>query len=131
MEDIIIYTAVAFIAGFGIAWLIRSAGLIKLKKLQKSTEGFLESERLKKETLRNENVVAHQQKEITKHELTKKLNDAYKVIKEMDSDILLLQQSNEETEALLKAGQPEIHELKLKLIEANNTIARYKASSYK
>jgi hypothetical protein len=45
----------------------------------------------------------------------------------MDSDILLLQKSNEETEALFKAGEPVIHSLKLKLIEANNTIARYKA----
>jgi hypothetical protein len=28
---------------------------------------------------------------------------------------------------LFKAGEPVIHSLKLKLIEANNTIARYKA----
>jgi hypothetical protein len=45
----------------------------------------------------------------------------------MDNDILLMQKSNEETEALLEKGEPAIHELKLKLIEANNTIARYKA----
>jgi hypothetical protein len=45
----------------------------------------------------------------------------------MDADILLLQKSNEETEALLAKGEPAINELKLKLIEANNTIARYKA----
>ena len=45
----------------------------------------------------------------------------------MDGDILLLQKSNEETEALLAEGEPALHEMKLKLIEATNTIARYKA----
>jgi hypothetical protein len=40
---------------------------------------------------------------------------------------LLLQKSNEQTEALLQAGQPEVHALKIQLIEAQNTIARYKA----
>jgi hypothetical protein len=45
----------------------------------------------------------------------------------MDNDILLLQQSNEETEELLKSGKPELHNIKLQLLEANNTIARYKS----
>ncbi len=45
----------------------------------------------------------------------------------MDESLVLLQKDNEETEKLLKAGQPLIHDLKMKLIEANNTIARYKA----
>ena len=47
----------------------------------------------------------------------------------LDQDILLLQKSNEETEALLQEGLPAIHELKLKLIEAHNTIARFKAQA--
>ena len=55
------------------------------------------------------------------------MKEAHDLNKQMDSDILLLQKSNEETEALLKAGEPVIHSLKVKLIEANNTIARYKA----
>ena len=131
MPEIIIYSSVAFVVGFAIAWLIRTAAVQKTKKLYKSTEGFLESERLKKETLRHENTVVHQQRETIKLEMTKKLKDAQAVIREMDKDIMLLQQSHEETEALLKAGQPEIHELKLKLIEANNTIARYKAQAQK
>lgn len=126
MTDIILYTSIAFVAGFALAWVIRSIGYYQLKKLQKSTSGFLESERLKKETLRNEIVIAHQQKQTTHLELTKKLNEAHAIIKQMDQDIILLQQSNEETEALLEAGQPEIHELKIKLLEAQNAIARGK-----
>ena len=60
------------------------------------------------------------------NELIGKLKLAQKQIQEMDRDILLLQQSNEETEKQLFAGQPEIHALKIKLIEAQNTIARLK-----
>ena len=56
-----------------------------------------------------------------------KLKQAEDLIKIMDGDILLLQKSNEETEALLAKGEPAVHELKLKLIEANNVIARYKS----
>ena len=56
-----------------------------------------------------------------------KLKSAEDLIKIMDNDILLMQKSNEETEALLAKGEPAIHELKLKLIEANNIISRYKA----
>jgi hypothetical protein len=45
----------------------------------------------------------------------------------MDEDILLLQKSNEETERQLASSQPELHNLKLKMIEAQNVIARYKS----
>jgi hypothetical protein len=56
--------------------------------------------------------------------------DRLKLInKRLDEDILLLQKSNEETEALLEAGQPVIHALKLQLIAANNYIARNKLQS--
>ncbi len=80
-----------------------------------------------KEKLRKENQVVYQQKEIQEAEFSRKLKEAEQQNRVMDEDILLLQKHYEETEALLKAGQPEIHQLKLKLIEANNTIARYKA----
>ncbi len=127
MSTIVLYPILAFVAGFVIAWFIRTMALVSLRKLQKSTDGFLTSERLMKETLRNESQLAHQQKQVLELEFTKKLAEARSVIKQMDQDILLLQKSNEETEALLQAGNPEIHDLKLKLIEANNTIVRLKA----
>lgn len=126
MTDLILYTSIAFVAGFVLAWILRTISFRKLQKLQRSTSGFLESERLKKETLRNENVLAHQHKQASEIELTKKLKKAYSIIKQMDADILLMQKANEETEALLQAGQPELHNLKLKLLEAQNTIARSK-----
>jgi hypothetical protein len=44
----------------------------------------------------------------------------------MDEDILLLQKSNEMNEAEFRASQPEIYDLKMKLIEAQNTISRLK-----
>ena len=98
-----------------------------MTKLQKSTDGYLESEKLMKETLQKENAMVHQMKQTIELEYTRKLKDARELNKMLDQDILLLQKSNEETEALLKAGQPAMHELKLKLIEAYNNIARYKA----
>jgi actin-related protein len=99
----------------------------KLVKELKSVEGLLESERLMKEKLRKENTAVYLAKETTEADLARKLKDAEFANRMMDEDILLLQRSNEETEALLKVTAPEIHDLKLRLIEANNTIARYKA----
>ena len=85
--------------------------------------GFLEREKLGKERLQRE-VELFLQRE---NELSRKLETAEKMIRQMDSDILLLQKHNEETEDMLKAQNPEIYALKLKLIEAGNTIARLKA----
>jgi hypothetical protein len=123
----IIYIAGAFIIGFVIAWLIVYNKLIKARKELKSNQGFLESERLMKETLQKELAAVHQNKMATELDLTLKLQSAEKIMQQMDSDILLLQKSNEETEALLEAKQPEVHAIKIQLIEAQNNAARYKA----
>ncbi|MEP7141936.1 MAG: hypothetical protein ABI707_03645 [Ferruginibacter sp.] len=122
-----IYTGAAFIAGFITAWILRTLSLVKTRKLQKSTEGYLESEKLMKETLQKENTLLHQMKQAAELEFAKKLKEARDLNRILDQDILLLQKSNEETEALLETGQPALHELKVKLIEAYNTIARFKA----
>ena len=99
--------------------------VVKLKKELNSTKGFLESEKLKKETLNKENQFVYQQKKFTEDELQSLTQEAIDYKKFMDESLVLLQKDNEETEKLLKAGQPLIHDLKM--IEANNTIARYKA----
>jgi len=123
----IIYIIVAFIVGLAIAWLFMYSKLVKSRKELKSTQGFLESEKLMKETLQKELAAVHQNKMAIELDLTQKLQTADKIMRQMDSDILLLQKSNEETETLLEAGQPEIHALKIQLIEAQNAVARYKA----
>ena len=92
-----------------------------------STEGFLESEKLKKETFKKENSTLHDIRQASEGELIKKLQAATALMRKMDEDILLLQKSNEETEHQLQITQPELHAIKLKLIEAQNSIARYKA----
>ena len=116
-----------FIVGFLLALLLRTMIVVKLKKELNSTKGFLESEKLKKETLNKENQFVYQQKKFTEDELQSLTQEAIDYKKFMDESLVLLQKDNEETEKLLKAGQPLIHDLKMKLIEANNTIARYKA----
>ncbi|HMO61933.1 MAG TPA: hypothetical protein PKC39_06780 [Ferruginibacter sp.] len=123
----ILYILAAFIAGMGIAWFIGVRKLQKERRALKSASGFLESERLMKETLQKELAALHQHKMAAELELTNKLQAAENIIREMDSDILLMQKNYEETEALLKVTQPEVHALKLQLIEAQNSIARLKA----
>jgi peptidoglycan hydrolase CwlO-like protein len=122
-----IYIGAAFLAGFILAWIIQMISIMKLRKEYKSTQGLLESEKLIRETAQKENAFLLQSADASLLKTSEKLRAAENLIKVMDNDILLLQKSNEETEALLEKGEPAIHELKLKLIEANNTIARYKA----
>ena len=123
----IIYVIVAFVIGLAVAWVIGYIRLTKVRKELKSTQGYLESEKLMKETVQKELAVTHQNKMATELDLSIKLQTAEKAMQQMDSDILLLQKSNEETEALLEAKQPEVHAIKLQLIEAQNNAARYKA----
>ena len=127
MIQIYIYAGAAFIIGFIAAFIILSFGLEKVKKKLKSTQGYLESETLKKVILQKEITQLHQMKEVGEMDYQQKLEEALLQNKILDSDILLLQKSNEETEALLKKSQPALHNLKLQLLEAQNTIARYKA----
>jgi uncharacterized membrane-anchored protein YhcB (DUF1043 family) len=127
--SIYLYTGIGFLAGFIIAWVIRTVSMAKLRKQYKSASGYLESETLKKETLQKELQHVHASKTQMETTLTEQLQKARQLAKRMDEDILLLQKSNEETEALLLAQAPEVHALKLKLIEANNTISRLKGNS--
>ena len=122
-----IYIIAGFTAGFLIAWLLRTSVLSKLRKEYRSVKGWLESERLIKETMQKENSFLLQSADAALLTTREKLRKSEELNRIMDADILLLQKSNEETEALLAKGEPALHEMKLKLIEANNTIARLKA----
>lgn len=126
MVELIIYSAVAFILGLVVCWLLRMSEINSLKKQLGSVTSMLEQERLIKETQRKENNAIQQHQQTKEIELKNQLLQAEATIKRMDEDIILLQKNNEETEDLLKASQPEIHALKIKLLEAQNTIARYK-----
>lgn len=126
MQVSIYISIAAFIVGGVLGAIIIYARLSKIQKQLRSSDGYLESEKLKKETLQKELNSVYQAKETIELTLQQRLREAAIINKRMDEDILLLQKSNEDTEALLKAGQPELHALKLQLIEANNTIARLK-----
>ena len=125
--DIYIYVIVGFIVGFIMAWIIQLITIQKFKKENKSFRGLLESEKLIKENAQKENSFLLQSADASLLTTKIKLKTAQDTIRIMDNDILLLQKSNEETEDLLAKGEPAIHELKLKLIEANNIISRFKA----
>lgn len=131
MDTSILIPIITFIAGALIGALLLYFKMSKLQKQLRSSDGYLESEKLKKETLQKELKTVYQAKETIELTLKQRLQEAARLNKRLDEDILLLQKSNEETEALLKAGQPELHALKLQLIEANNTIARLKGMMIK
>lgn len=126
MQVSIIFVIVAFITGLLLGALLLYIKLNRVQKQLRSNGGYLETEKLIKETLQRELKTVYQAKETIEQTLKQRLKEAATYNKRMDEDILLLQKSNEETEALLKAGQPELHAIKLQLIEANNTIARLK-----
>lgn len=127
MNEIYIIAAGSFVGGFVVAFIIQMVRILKLKKEIKSIFGYLESERLIKDNFKKENNTLQQLRQANEMDLIRKLQEATALTKRMDEDILLLQKSNEETETQLAAGQPELHAIKLKLIDAQNTIARYKA----
>ena len=126
MSLTIIYIIISFVAGFVISLVIGFIKLTKERKELKSASGFLESEKLRKETLQKELAAVHQSKMAVELDLSQKLQAAEKMIRQMDNDIMLMQKNYEETESLLEAKQPEVHALKLELIEAKNTVARLK-----
>ncbi len=118
---------VGFLAGYFLQKIVVN----KVKRDHKSLSGFLESEKLKKEKLEKEIQSLLSIKAQGENELVNQINQLKNEVKMMDYDIILLQKNNEDTEALLKAGEPVIYDLKLKLIEANNTIARLKGELLK
>ena len=124
---IYIYIGVALVAGILIGLVAQLNKIGKLLKENKGLQGMLESERLIKETAQKENAFLLQSADAALLTTKEKLKKAEEQVRLMDSDIILLQKSNEETEALMASSEPALHEMKLKLIEANNTIARYKA----
>lgn len=126
MTQTYIIAGSCFAAGFIVALIIHLIIKSKLSRELKSAQGFLESEKLMKETLRKENSTLFQLREANEVELIKKLQQAQALNKRLDEDILLLQKSNEETEEQLRITQPELHAIKIKLLEAQNNLARYK-----
>ena len=122
-----IYIIIGFVVGFILAWIVQLINIQKVKKENKSIKGLLESEKLIKENTQKENHFLLQNANAALLTTKIKLKATQDLNKVMDNDILLMQKSNEETEALLAKGEPAVHELKLKLIEATNIISRYKA----
>ncbi len=63
MSNIYLISIGAGAFGFLVAWVIRSFTCIRLKKINKSLAGYLESEKLIKDTLFKENKGMHLQRE--------------------------------------------------------------------
>ena len=127
--SIYLYILLGIVIGFVIGFLLQASRISSLNKEMKSKNGLLESETLKRENAQKENKFLIQSADAHLIHTKEMLAKSKETIKIMDTDILLLQRSNEETEALLAKGESAIPELKLKLIEAQNTIARLKGNN--
>ena len=68
----------------------------------------------------------HETHGVDKAQLVAEIDKLTSYNKRLEENVFILQKSNEETEALLKTGEPELYNIKIRLIEANNKIARYK-----
>lgn len=127
MNEVYLYSIIAFVVGFLLAWVLRSLKVSQMAKNEKDARSLLDNEKMIKETQRKESLAIQRHQQGIEIELRKKLDESRNQLRQMDENLILLQRSNEETEQLLKANQPELHALKIKLLEAQNTIARYKA----
>lgn len=126
---IYIYPFVAFVIGVLLSWFFNETRISNLQKELNSAKGLLESEVLKKETAQKENKFLIQSSDAMLMHTKEQLKRSKETIQILDMDILLLQKSNEETEELLARGESAIPALKLKLIEAQNTISRLKGNN--
>ena len=125
----VLYILLGLVIGFIVAFLLQTSRISGLNKELKSKNGLLEAETLRRENTQKENFFLIQSADAHLIHTKEMLAKSKETIKIMDGDILLLQRSNEETEALLAKGESAIPELKLRLIEAQNTIARMKGNN--
>ena len=126
MNEFLYLILPSFVIGLSVCGIYHLVRSHHQNRIIRRLEGLLESDRLVKETLRKESVLAFNMKEQLEQDLSARLKEAKEQILRMDQDILLLQQSNEMNEAEFKAAQPELYDLKIRLIEAQNTISRLK-----
>jgi predicted nucleic acid-binding Zn-ribbon protein len=117
----------AVLLGAVAGWFIRNAGYRSLKNMTNDLQGQLaaaneRNEKLQTELLSSGSRVTELQKSLHDTRVTESDRN-----KNLEAEISRLTARLAETDALLHSGQPVVHALKLKLIEANNTIVRYKA----
>ena len=134
VDQSFIYVGSGMIVGFLIAFGVYLFLMIRVRREKNSVAGYLESEKLIKERLQKQNSWLLESKENVQSEFETRIQEYEEKIRQleaqvryMDESILLLQKDNEETTALLNATNPVVHNLKIKLLEANNTISRIKA----
>jgi len=127
MENTVIYFIITALAGLLpgllVALLIKQKAAKKLNELKDLAEE--ERSRNAKISERLAEMEKMQQAENSKYATRiQNMNHEIGVLKNENE---MLVTHNRELDQLLKEGQPVIHSLKMKLIEANNTIVRYKA----
>ncbi|MEO6556074.1 MAG: hypothetical protein ABIN92_01055 [Ferruginibacter sp.] len=120
------YIAIAFLSGGIIAWLLRSISLSSAIKKNMQLNEQRAEDKLLMEKLQTEHSALQHEKIHDLESFSKRYKELESVNASLQHQVAILTNKFDESDALLKAGQPVIHSLKLKLIEANNTIARYK-----
>lgn len=122
---------VSFATGFSVAGAILFVIKIKMKVQIKRLQGILEYESLLKETLKKEQETLLQHGMDREGAMQKKCRESEMARDELKVEVARWQTEQKETAQKAKSLQEDMQALKLKLIEAQNTIVRIKAQMEK
>lgn len=126
MDNSILYIIIAAIGGLVTGGLVALFFKLRASRKEQALEGDLDNRKVQLHELKSKLLEEASQFELARKNFETKTQLLEKEKQELKQEVGELKQKNMELDQLLKEGQPVIHSLKLKLIEANNSIARYK-----
>lgn len=122
---------VSFATGFSVAGVMLLVVKMKMKVQLKRLQGLLEYESLLKETLKKEQETLLQHGMDMEGVMQKKWRESEMAKEELKVEVAKWQTVQNETAQKAKSLQEDMQALKLKLIEAQNTIVRIKVQMEK
>lgn len=127
MDNTSIYSLLAGVSGLLLGILVVVVVWVKMRNRIRDLEAVLEKGQAQSATSKNLWEKAEEKLNQENRVLIAKVYQLESEKEHLITDNSDLKLRNLELDQLLKEGQPVIHSLKMKLIEANNTIVRYKA----
>ncbi|MBS1548764.1 MAG: hypothetical protein JSS94_02685 [Bacteroidetes bacterium] len=127
MDKTSIYSLFAGVSGLLLGILLAVVVWVKKRNRIRDLVAILEKGQAQSATSKNLWEIAEERLNQENRVLVAKVYQLESEKENLISENSVLKLRNQELDQLLKEGQPVIHSLKMKLIEANNTIVRYKA----
>lgn len=126
MDNTTLYIIIAALGGLVTGGFFALLQKLKTSKKEEVLTGELDGKKIQLHELKSKLAEEESQFELARKNFETKSQQLEKEKHDLKQEVSELKQKNMELDQLLKEGQPVIHSLKLKLIEANNNIARYK-----